>query len=344
MFMRHWDGSRLSVLCGVFLVTASPLWGQTPGGAISAEQKLDLAIRKIEDQDLKEADRLIKEVELEKPNLVRLQLVRGLLYKSAPGRGTQAIAELEQYNAKDEARSEWRGFAAVGELYLNSRMFSSALRPLERAKDIAPAKENGKSVRSEILMNLATAYVGLQNNKLAVKVAKEGQAAAPDDADVQLRLSQIAAQANDAELSLAAVEQAITLYKNDIRDDPFNRMAHDRLLQCFSVASSLCEGQRRGDPENAEPYFRAGRLVGQISEIRRRLAMLDSLQLVHQAIERSPKNTEYRLVIVELEYALGGMKDSIDMIDKVLEIDPKNEQAAQWNEKLKSAPPRPVVF
>ncbi len=335
----------LTILPVVFLSTIA--FGQAPGissGALTPEQKLDLAIRKLDSQDLREAERLINDVMLEKPTLMRLKLARGLFFKATPGRASEAIDELDQYNSSPEARSEWRGFAAIGDIYIKSRMYSSALGPLQRAAELAPLKEDGRNIRAEVLLNLAMANVGMQNFKAAVKIAKDAQAAAPTDGDVQLRLAEIAATANDYESSVAAVDQAVLLYKSDIRDDAFNRAAHEKLRQCYNVAASLYDYQRRLDPENAEPYYRSGKLMLQIADVNRRMSALEALRLVGQAVERSPKNIEMRITIIELEYSLGGIKDSEAMIEKILELDENNAAALEWRDKLRTAPPRPVLM
>ncbi|MBX3396362.1 MAG: tetratricopeptide repeat protein [Phycisphaerae bacterium] len=342
--IRNLPGASVALLITVFLLSGNALAqtsdapAQTSG--LTVEQKLELAIRKIDSQDFREVERLINEVAVEKPNTEKLKLARGL-YFVATKRFVEAVAELENYNMK--ASGDYRGYAAVGDLYIRSRMYSSALVPLERAKDLAPTKDNGKSVKSEILINLATTQLGLQNNKTAVKIAKEAQSFAPDDGQIVLRVAEIAANAGDQDVSLAAVEQAILLFKSDIRDDPFNRSAHEQLIQCYRIASSINDSQRNADPENPEPYVRATRAMLAASEIERRISMLDAHRFLQQAIERAPKNAEYRLMLADLEYDIGGIKDSEVALDEVLTGDPKNARALELKEKFSKSPPRPTL-
>lgn len=334
-------------LCGIAVwvlactdtnAVAQPAGGST--GSMTPEQKIELAIRKIDVPDLKEAERLIREAEIEKPTLLTLKLARGL-YFVATKQGASALAELESYNSN--AHGDWRGLAAIGELYVQSRMYSSARLPLERAVPLAPAKENGKPVKSKVLINLASTYLGLVKNKEAVSTAKEAQAIAADDAEIQLRVGEIAMQAQDFTLALAAIDQAVLLFKNDIRDDPFNRTAHEKLRMAYRGATMLYDRQRVADAENAEPYYRVARISLQAAEIERRIAMLDALQFVSQAIERSPKNNDMKLFLIELEYSLGGSKDASTMIDAILTGDEKNEKALEWKTKFASEPPRLVL-
>lgn len=339
-----WPRASVALLIAV-CVFSDVARGQSPeppaqSSGLTVEQKLELAIRKIDSQDFREVERLINEVAVEKPNTEKLKLARGL-YFVATKRFVEAVAELENYNMK--ASGDYRGFAAVGDLYIRSRMYSSALVPLERAKDLAPTKDNGKSVKSEILINLATTQLGLQNHKTAVKIAKEAQSFAPDDGRIVLRVAEIAASAADYEVSLAAIEQAILLFKSDIRDDPFNRSAHEQLMQCYRVASGINDNQRNADPENPEPYVRATRVMLAASDIERRISMLDAHRFLQQAIERAPKNAEYRLMLADLEYDIGGIKDAEVALDEVLSADPKNARALELREKFSKSPPRPTL-
>ncbi len=337
--------AKLTGLTLIGLLAALPASARaqaTPGGgsSLSPEQKLELALKKIEAEEFREAELLIGEVSVEKPTLERIKLVRGLYYYAVQ-RYTEAMADLETYNGTPEARSEYRGFATVGDLYLRSRMWRSAIFPLEKAKDIAPIKENGKPVRADILLNLASAHLGLQNHKTAIKVAKEARDSAPDVADVHLRLAEISASSNDYETSVGAVEKAILLFTGDLRDDAFNRTAHDKLRSCYGILSGLYQYQLKRDAENAEYYSKYSLMLQQLAEIDRRRMLLDSLQLARQAIERSPKRVDYKISLIKLEYELGGIKDSKDLLDDILQQDPKNAEALEWKQKFEESPPRP---
>lgn len=311
-----------------------------PAGNLSVEQKVELAIRKIEAQDLKEAERLINEAMIEKPNLHKLWLARGLFHVATKS-FVEAISELEKYNDPKEVAGDYRGYAAAGQLYVRSKMYSSARPVLERARDFAGSeKVDGKPVKAQILINLATAHIGLANNKEAVKTVREAQTLAPDDGDILLSAAEISAQAQDAQAASAAVEQAILLFKNDLRDDPFNLTAHDKLRQAYSIAMRLYEAERYRDPENAEPYYRAARLTVSAAEIERRMKVLDAIRVINQSIERAPKNNDFKLYLVELEYSLGGLKDGRARLDEILAADPENSRAKEWKTKLESSPPR----
>lgn len=328
-------------LLGSFPV-ASAQTPPTAGSALTPEQKLELAMRKIDAEDFREAERLIGEVTVEKPKLPRLMLVRGL-YFNAMQRYTDAISDLEKFNGTTEGRREWRGLATVGDLYLKSKMWRAAELSLQLAKDVAPVKENGKSVKADILLSLASAQLGLQNFKSAVQSAKEAQQISPEVGEVHLRLAQIALSAGDVPTAQAAVDKAIFQFKNDVRDDAFNRSAHDQLRSCYDILAAIFQNGIRNDADNAENYSKYSQLLLEASQIDRRRTMLDALQLVRQAIERAPKRIDLKLNLVRLEYELGGVKDAKDMLEDVLRQDPKNADALEFKQKFESSPPRPSL-
>ncbi|MFQ5428871.1 MAG: hypothetical protein ACE5E1_01065 [Phycisphaerae bacterium] len=305
--------------------------------APNPEVLADKALKKIDSGDFKEAATLLAKARRLKPTMNKLNLVEGLLLV-ATEQGAQAIKPLEDYNASDEGRVDHRGFAAVASVYAKSRMYSQALYSFEQAIKYAPLEKQGVPVRARLKGDLAKAYAGLGQTKKAVETAKGAASDAPNDGETQLRLGEIAAAANDTELLVKATDRAITLFKKRIRDDSFNEDAHESLLRCYELVTSLYRYYIRTDADNGEHYYQFGKILVERTEVDRRITLLKAREQALQAVEKDPKNATWQLFVAKLELELGAVSAAKDRLAAVLRDHPNNAEAKELEQRLGSAP------
>lgn len=296
-------------------------------------------LAKLEAGDIQEALLLLREASKIQPDLDKLKLLEGLLQIEL-NHGAEAIQKLEEYNSTPEGRVDHRGFQAVGGIYLESLMYTQARFPLERAKGLAPIRDpvRNKPVKALITMDLAGAYLGLKQARQAVKLAKEAVEAAPKDADIQLRFSEIVAKAGDFELAATASDRAIVLFKTEIRDKPFSEDAHTKLQRALNVSYTLHDFRLKNEPNNGEHYYNLARVLRQRAALDRRVTLLHALELADQAIERAADRVDAQLFAVQLEMDLGGMAQARERLMGIIARNPSNAEATRLKQRLDAAP------
>lgn len=324
---------------------------QAPDTTLTPEQKMDQAIRLLEEiaelrlrqaerlERLKEPDRLIREAVLAKPDMDQILLAQGL-FAALANRSAEAIRALGFYNASPGAREDYRGFAKVGEIYLRSGMPRQAKNPLERARDLAPILTDKKDrpIKARIAMDLADAYLGLNQEKKAIETATEGQTFAPDHGEIQLRLAEITSKAKAFETAATAVKRAVSILWIDIRDDPFNMAAHINLRRAYKISTDVHEYFIATDPDNGDHYAAYAAMLLDSNYVEHRISLLNARDLLAKAVERSPNQSVWKLDLVRAEMELGGLAEARDRLDTLLRVEPKNADALALKQRLASPP------
>ena len=305
--------------------------------ATSPEQLADDALQKIHLGDLEEAQRLHQLARRMQPTMKKLLLVEGLLYV-AGGRSAVALYPLQEYNTTDQGKVDYRGFAAIGKIYLQSYMYRSATRPLESAKDLAKREEYGEPVRANIAIDLARAYLGLARIKDAVKTAQEAQNDALDDGDIQVQVSEIAVSANEPVLAEDAANRATALLRETVRADPFDIDAHEKLRRCYQVIGQLRGAQAASDEATGQHLFQHAQILVQAAEVDRRISALNARNQMLRAIEKDPTNIDWQFFAARLEFDLGAIAEAKQRIDRILGTQPDHAGALQLKRRIESSP------
>ncbi len=326
------------------ILGSAPVWAQSPDigeapEAPDAKAMVDEGLAKLEEGDVQEAGRLFREASRIRPDLDKLKLLEGLLHIEL-NHGAEAVQKLEAYNDTAEGRVDYRGFKAVGGIYLQSMMYTQATFPLERAKGLAPIHDpvRNKPMKGLITMDLARAYLGLKRTKQAVKFAKEAVEAAPKDADIQLRFSEIVASAQDFGLAATASDRAIVLFKTEIRDKPFSKDAHTKLQRALNVSHALHDQHLKNEPNEGEHYYNLARVLRQKAALERRVTLLNALEFANQAVERAADRVDWQLFVVQLEMDLGGTAQARERLMEVIARHPSNAEAIRLKQQLDAAP------
>src|ERR1043166_2335660 len=186
---------RASIVLAITFLWILPgaVKAQTPEkSSISPEQMLEEALNRYDAGDYQEANAYLEKVKTIKPDLTKVKLVEGLLFLERRPKANwtaQAVGRLTDYNSTTDGNNDYRGNAALGKVYKDSRMYQLAIRPLEKAKGLAPADVAGKPIRAMVAMDLAECYLGQKKDKKALETAKEAETSAPNDASVLLDLA-----------------------------------------------------------------------------------------------------------------------------------------------------------
>lgn len=334
------DNLMRAVLCIAIVIVASSTAavGQTldRGQRNTPEQMIEDAIKKIDEGNFTEATKLFETARRIRPDLIRLKLVQGLVLIET-GRAVEAITKLEEFNKSADAGNEYRGFAAIGRIYLASRMFRQAVRPLERAKDYAPIEANGRFIRAEILIDLATAHQRLSRMKDALKYADEAANLAPNDPAIQLKLGRMHKESQDYVAALRAVDRAVTLIRGQLRTDPFKPERNAELKMCNDLRVEVLQAQRAGNPDDPEIYHQLAVEMAAQADAERRIKLLTAREYALEALNKNPRLTACRIFLARIEWALGGSQDALDRLKKVLEEDPSNAEAAQLRREIEAS-------
>ena len=327
------------MIVGPVAVWAQPSDIAAPPDGPDAKAMVEEGLTRLEEGDAQEAGRLYQEASRIRPDLAKLKLLGGLLHIEL-NHGAEAVQKLEEYNKTPEGRVDYRGFEAVGRVYLQSLMHTQATFPLERAKGLAPIRDpvRNKPIKALITMDLAVAYLGLKRTKQAVKVAKEAVEAAPKDADIQLRFSEIVVNAQDFELAATASDRAIVLFKGEIRDKPFSKDAHTKLQRALNVSYMLHNHHLRKEASEGGHYYNLARVLRQKAALDRRVTLLSALELANQAIERAADRVDWQLFAVQLEMDLGGLAQARERLLEIIARHPNNAEAIRLKEQLDAAP------
>lgn len=321
------------------LVATGLAQAQTPPSEpppMDPNQAINAAIQAIETGDLQTADKLIRDVSASNPKMSRLNLANGMLLMELK-RYTESIEAFGLYNATDEGRRDYRGWAAVGSVYLESYMYSSAIGSLEKALELAPASEKEGAIRAKIALDLARTHLGLNDKKDAMESIRTAQTSAPQNGDIQMQVCSLAARAGDTETARAAGNAAIRAFNSELSVNPLSLSAHRGLGQCFQVLLGIQTAELSKDPNNGAAFIEGARLLRSIAEIERRIRLLDARSLVIQALETNPTSVDWQLFAAEVELDLGATGEAEARVDAILQTDSNNANAQALKKRLTSS-------
>ncbi|MBN2561856.1 MAG: hypothetical protein JXQ75_13095 [Phycisphaerae bacterium] len=328
----------------VLMLAAAPwgsAWGQVPADSESRqfgspEAMVEAALEMIDTGDLNEALALVRRAKMLKPTVPKIKLAEGLL-SIERGQHLEAMRQLEEYNKTDVGRNDYRGYAAIGTIYKDSHMDRQAAPVLEKAKSLAPLEENGKPVRAEIAIGLATVYNNLGRKDQAIEAAKEAKRWAPVDPKIQLRLGQVAFRTQDFDTAAKAAERAIELLMADLQVDPLKKETYQLLGSSYQLMRNRWQREIAADPDDGLPYFKLAVTMREVSEVSRRIVLLDARESILQALTKEPENHEYMIFAARVEVELGALDEARERLARVLSSDPENQEAIKLRDSLQAS-------
>ncbi|MCB9853803.1 MAG: hypothetical protein H6819_11950 [Phycisphaerales bacterium] len=339
IFCSHFRRSAWCLLAMALLGTrlvAQTQPGTPPAPPMDPVQAIDAALRAIETGDLQTADRLIRDVSITNPKMSRLNLANGMLAMELR-RYPEAIEALGTYNATDEGRRDYRGWAAVGTVYLKSYMYSSAVGPLEEALKLAPESEKDGTVYAKIALDLARTNLGLSDRKQAKAAIEKAKTTAPGDGDIQADVCELAFQAGDEATARSAGNAAVQAFSSELGVNPLSVTAHRGLARCYQVMLSMQSTAISKDPNNGAAFIEGAKLLSAIANVERRSRLLDARSLVLQALETNASSVDWQLLAASYELELGAMSEARARIDGVLQSNPDNAEALALKNRLAPA-------
>lgn len=339
------------VLCAIVAAGRQQALAQTPPDTVpkpavglSPDQMVEEAIRRYDAGDYQEAFNFMTKAEQLKPDLEKLPLIKGLLFLEArPKRGAEAIKLLTEYNQTPEGKNDYRGNAAIGRAYKDSRMHRLAVLPLERAKKLAPMEQDGRPLRAQVTMDLADAYLGLKNDKQAVATAKDAESLAPNDAGIQLALARVATATKDYETAVKAADRAIGLLNAKARTDPFRNEDIKNLVEAADLKIKLFGQKLDADPKDTNALYEMSLTWREKADIDRRMNLMKSRENGLKGIAYDPKNYKLQVLVAAVEAELGAVRDAVDRLNDTINADPENQAAIKLRGELqaKLAAPQP---
>jgi len=325
------------MLTSILSSSAEPPEAPKPSTGFSPEQMIDEALRRYEVGDFQQAWEYVTKVKAQKPDMEKLKLVQGLLYlEMRPKRVQDAIPLLLDYNNSAEGKNEFRGNMALGKVYRESRMYNQALRPLEKAKGLAPIDLDGKPLRAQITMDLAECYLGMKKDKLAIATAKEAETMAPNDAGIQRDLGKIATDSKDYETATKAADRAIALLNAKTRSDPFKVQDLKDLQECVDLKTKVFGAKLEANSKDAPSFYEMSVALREKADIEKRMNMLRAREFGIKGIANDAKLFKLQVLVAGIEAELGGLQDAVDRLNDTINNDPENQAAIKLRSDIQA--------
>lgn len=333
--VKHW------IWIAMVLMRQTAVMGQESGEGAKPSQAeppdpealIEKAIDQVEAGDLEAGNDLARRAHAIAPTMDKLKLAEGLILFSM-GKGTESIRRLQDYNLTEDGKKDYRGYAAIGRIYMESNTYRMARRSLERAVLLADERKNGKPIRAQILMDLATVERRLNNREKAAEHARAAAESAPNDPDIQFRYAQTLSSnnsADDYQAAVAAAERAIRLIDAALRNDPFNKEHLDLLLSAHSLRVEIHLRERARNPQNPSTAIRIAESLRAQADAEWRLTVHAAREYALQALELGEQpEPEWQLLVARLSMDGGGdvaLEGARERVAKVLEAHPDNEEA-----------------
>lgn len=322
------------------LFMAAPLAAQTPPAQspppMDPLQAREAAMRAIDTRDYQSAQRIIDNAKAINPNMSWLNLANGRLW-NAQGQYTDAMEALRRYNDTDEGKRDYQGWAELGRVYLNSKMFSSATGPLEKALDLVPESEKDSDAYANIALDLALTKIKLNNAKDAIEAIRKAQSASTKDGEIQVRVAELAFGVGDVDVARSAAELAIQLFKTELSSNPLSEGAQWGINRSLQVQMAIRKVALQKNPNDADGFAEAARIAQAIGDNLRKLQLRKAHEFILQSLEADGASAERQLYAAQLELELGATSEARTRIDSVLATDPDNADALALKSQLKSA-------
>lgn len=309
----------------------------------SAEDLAEAALAKIDTGDYEQAAAILGKARRLNPKLAKLALVEGLLLMNwTENRNyAQAIQRLTEYCASREGGADYRGHAALGWIYKESRSYREAVRALEQTRKLAPLEEKGKPIRAQATLDLALAYLGLDRKKEAMDMAKEASSIASDEPKIQLGLARVAGMVQEYDVADAAAKRTVELLKFKLQRQPLDNEPHETLKQCYEVMIRIKNIALRTSPEDGALLAALASLWRDHAEVDRRIALLTAREYALQATQKDPKQHDWQVLTARIEMDLGATEDARRRLEETLQAAPDHQEAQKLLDGLAPAAGEP---
>lgn len=340
------------VSCVILIGAVSVARAQTPdapkpASVLTPEQMVEEALRRFDMGDYQEAYTYAQRVKAQKPELDKLKLVLGLLNLEmrprTPSKNTEAINLLNDYNNSTEGKNDYRGHAALGRVFKESRMYQQAQRPLDKARSLAPVDHDGKPLRAMVTMDLAACYFGMKKEKQAITTAKEAESLAPNDPGIQLELGRIASNTKDYDAAVKAADRAIGLLMSKSRTDPYKIQDLKDLEECVELKIKVFLSKLEENAKDARTCADLAAALREKADIERRMYLVRAREYGIKGVAIEPKNFKLQVFTARVEADLGGLQDAVDRLNDTVNNDPDNQEAIKLRGELQArmAAPHP---
>jgi tetratricopeptide (TPR) repeat protein len=261
----------------------------------------------------------------------------------ARGRSGEAIDQLQKFIQTREGRNEWRAYRMLGDLFVQE--FPRLARGnYDRAAELKPDEP-------AVLFGLSLSSAGIGRRDDALRFAQ--QAVDADRRQTAQYLSHLARfLAGDGRWDEAdhAAGSALELAQRQAAREPRSRRAMQALdaqyvLLIDLVRQRLAASERTSgahpklQPEQtAGLHLRWAEYARERGELAARLAAHDVVRILESGVERTEPSVppalleRYAVALAEIDRA----DDALAAFERLLDIDPNNQAAPEWIERLKT--------
>jgi len=254
----------------------------------------------------------------------------------------RAFAETIRAMSRSNARAE--GMTALGEIFARQGLFGEALERYHEALQLDPTSRDamagqalalirlGRAVEARpvaerlmrdfpsdvgILMLGATAYADSGDTKAALEALDAAHQFAPQRADIQQRIGDIARVVGD-------VDGAIVAYRHALRIDPDFAVVRFQLAKLLEAKGEDHDAARELVAAlDAVPTYADATLA--LAVLKRRLGQpSESLDLLVDLLQRDPYHFDALIALGETLIALDRGKDAVHAFARVLRFDPSH--------------------
>src|ERR1043166_5783703 len=215
-------------------------------------------------------------------------------------------------------------------------MYQLAIRPLEKAKGLAPADVAGEAILGTGAVGLAESYLGEKKDKKGLETAKEAETSAPNDASVLLDLARIAFNTKDFDTSVKSADRAMGLINAKLRSSPFRSEDIKNLEECVDLKLKVFNSKITDNSKDAQAYSDLAATLREKADVERRMQLMRAREVGLKGIANDPKMYKLQVFIAGIEAELGGTQDAMDRLNDTINNDPNNQAAIQLRSDIQA--------
>jgi Tfp pilus assembly protein PilF len=307
----------------------------------------DEALKAFENDEYRRAYQLALMALQVRPDQPYALLVKGKIL-IADNRHREAMEPLNAYVKTPEGRNDYRGFEALGDVFLRSSKHWLAAQMYSNALPKSPVKVKEDFVRARVQVKLSQALAGRGLFREAIDAARGAVLADPNASEFQWNLASVLLKSGNAEEAIEAMNKAIELIKSDMAflysrlEVSIDPKAEEELIKNLGSLSHVLDAMVRAHQSAvslaSEPaparLVALAESVAEQADIERRLRLYGSMKLMEQVVTREPTNAEWRVRLAKYQLASGFRAAAVANIEEALKIDANHEEAKALRARL----------
>lgn len=241
------------------------------------------------------------------------------------GRTMDGIRDLQRFSETPPGRTDWKTFRILGDVHLKDfpRLAEAHYRQALALADREPSIYLGLS---QAVFKLGKRPEGLDLARRAVDLDGGMSVLYLDNLASLLRSD------GKGDQAIAVVNRAIQVLQKQLEVSPDDILTLRRLGAEYEVALSLITERLRANAEDASGYIALAVVADNLSEMRRRLLLVDAIDVIEkEAIPRFKDNVpaELRVAYAKLLESAGRVDAARAQLEAVLTVQPDHAAARE---------------